>query len=85
MKYACIRRHQGEFKNVRLLCRVLGVSPSGFYKACLHASGRRPVSARTQANQRLLVGLQPRPGAEQGRERAAAIDVGDQQHLGPRM
>lgn len=30
MKYACITRHLGEFQ-VRLMCRVLGVSHSGFY------------------------------------------------------
>ena len=32
MKYACIRAHREEFP-VSLLCRVLGVSRSGFYAA----------------------------------------------------
>ena len=41
MKYACIARYRGEFK-VRLMCRVLSVSPSGFYASerrspCEHA------------------------------------------------
>jgi putative transposase len=30
VRYACIARYRGEFK-VRLMCRVLSVSPSGFY------------------------------------------------------
>lgn len=38
MRYAVIRRHLGEFA-VRLMCRVLDVSPAGFY-----ASQRRPLS-----------------------------------------
>jgi putative transposase len=41
VKYACITRHRGEFK-LRLMCRVLEVSPSGYYawrtrSPCLHA------------------------------------------------
>jgi putative transposase len=40
VKYACIARHRGEFP-VRLMCRVLAVSPSGFY-----ATQRRAPSAR---------------------------------------
>ena len=47
MKYACIARHRGEFP-VRLMCRVLAVSPAGFYAA----QGRAP-SARTRGDQRL--------------------------------
>ena len=38
MKYAVITRHRGEFE-VRLMCRVLAVSPAGYY-----ASRRRPPS-----------------------------------------
>jgi len=38
MRYAVITRHQGEFE-VRLMCRVLEVSPSGYY-----ASLKRPPS-----------------------------------------
>lgn len=47
MKFACIARHVGEFQ-VRLMCRVLIVSPSGFYAWC-----RRGPSLRSEANQRL--------------------------------
>ena len=47
MKYAFMHAHQQEFRLARM-CRVLGVSRSGFY-AWL---GRKP-SARTQANQHL--------------------------------
>lgn len=38
MRYAVITRHRGEF-DVRLMCRVLAVSPSGYY-----ASRKRPSS-----------------------------------------
>ena len=38
MRYAVITRHLGEFE-VRLMCRVLEVSPSGYY-----ASLKRPSS-----------------------------------------
>ena len=47
MKYACIARHRGEFP-VRLMCRVLAVSPAGFY-----AAQRRAPSARAQRDQAL--------------------------------
>ncbi len=47
MKYACIARHRGEFP-VRLMCRVLAVSPAGFY-----AAQRRRLSARAQRDQAL--------------------------------
>lgn len=57
MKYACIARHHGEVKNVRLMCRLLGVSPAGFYAARQQQEGRRAPSARTQANQRLLAAI----------------------------
>ena len=51
MKYACIARYRGEYR-VRLMCRALGVSPSGFYAA----QHQRP-SARAQATQRLRVAI----------------------------
>ena len=38
MRYAVITRHRGEFP-LRLMCRVLEVSPSGYY-----ASRKRPPS-----------------------------------------
>ena len=47
MKYACIARHQGKF-DVRLMCRVLAVSASGFY-----AAQRRAPSARAVRDQYL--------------------------------
>lgn len=47
MKFACIARFVGEFP-VRLMCRVLSVSVSGFY-----AWSRRGPSARFEENQRL--------------------------------
>lgn len=57
MKYACIARHQGEINNVRLMCRLLGVAPAGFYAARQQRQGRRAPSARAQANQRLLTAI----------------------------
>lgn len=50
MRYACIARHRGVpgEPSVRLMCRVLSVSPSGFYASL----ARRP-SARTKATQKL--------------------------------
>lgn len=47
MKFACIARHVSEFP-VRLMCRVLSVSASGFYAWC-----RRGPSLRFESNQRL--------------------------------
>lgn len=47
MKFACIARFVGEFP-VRLMCRVLSVSASGFYAWC-----ERDPSLRSEANQRL--------------------------------
>ena len=42
MKYAVIARHRDDYP-VRLMCRVLGVAPAGFY-----AAAARPPSARAQ-------------------------------------
>jgi putative transposase len=47
VKYACIARHQEEFE-VRLMCRLLAVSRSGFY-----AAQRRAPSARAVRDQAL--------------------------------
>lgn len=47
MKYACVERHRSEFR-VRLMCRVLSVSCSGFYAAL-----RRERSERRRADERL--------------------------------
>jgi len=51
MKYACIARHRGEFP-VRLMCRVLAVSPAGFY-----ASRTRAPSTRALADERLMLNV----------------------------
>jgi transposase InsO family protein len=51
MKYACIARHRREFP-LRLMCRVLAVSPSGFY-----ASRARAPSARALADERLMLNV----------------------------
>jgi transposase InsO family protein len=48
MKYQFIHRHRRQFP-VRVLCRVLDVTVSSYY-----GWGKRPPSARQQANQRLL-------------------------------
>jgi transposase InsO family protein len=44
VKYACIARHVGQYP-VRLMCRVLDVTPSGYY-----ASQRRGLAARAIAD-----------------------------------
>lgn len=49
MKYACIARHVGHYP-LRLMCRVLGVSPSGY-----HAHWKRQPAARAIADALLQV------------------------------
>ena len=49
MKHACIARHVGQYP-VRLMCRVLDVTPSGFY-----AAQRRQPAARAIADALLTV------------------------------
>lgn len=51
MRYACIARHRGEYP-VRLICRVLVVSPAGFY-----AWLTRAPSARAIADERLMLNI----------------------------
>ena len=51
MRCACIARHRDEF-TVRLMCRVLEVSRSGFYAWC-----KRAPSARAIADERLLLNV----------------------------
>jgi putative transposase len=48
MRYQFIEDHQDEFP-VQRMCKVVGVSPSGYY-----AWQTRPVSLRAQANEKLL-------------------------------
>lgn len=51
MRFACIARHRREFR-VRLMCRVLEVSASGYY-----AWRRRAPSARAIADERLMLNV----------------------------
>ena len=52
MKFHFIAAHRAEFR-VRSLCRVLGVSPSGFY-----TWARRPAPRQAERNDALLVHIQ---------------------------
>jgi putative transposase len=67
VKYACIARHRGEFP-VRLMCRVLSVSVSGFY-----AAQQREPSPRARRDQALLV--QVRAAHRRSRRRYGAPRV----------
>ena len=60
MRYACVARHRGEFK-VRLMCRVLGVSPSGYY-----VWRHRGPSARMIADERVLLHIRVAHRASDG-------------------
>jgi len=51
VKYACIARHRGEYP-VRLMCRVLDVSPAGFY-----GWRTRAPSAHALADERLMLNV----------------------------
>jgi putative transposase len=52
VKFHFIATHRAEFR-VRSLCRVLGVSPSGFYRWT-----RRPAPRQVERNDALLVHIQ---------------------------
>jgi putative transposase len=67
VKYACIARHVLEFQ-VRLMCRVLAVSPSGFY-----AWRFRGPSKRSEANQRLKLHI--RAVHRRAKKRYGAVKV----------
>jgi putative transposase len=51
VKYQAIKDHASRFA-VRLMCRVLGVSPSGYYHWCT-----RPESVRARSNRRLMLAI----------------------------
>ena len=61
MRFRFIAAHQEDWP-VRLMCRVLGVSPSGYY-----AWRCRPESARAAANRRLLADVQRLHARHRGR------------------
>jgi len=55
-----VSAHRAEHR-VATMCRVLGVSPSGYYAWC-----KRPASIRAQEDQRLLRRIRTAPAASQG-------------------
>jgi putative transposase len=67
VKYACIARSRAEF-SVRLMCRVLAVSPAGFY-----AAARRPPSARAQADVQLRLHVRAAHAASRRRYGAPRV------------
>jgi putative transposase len=86
VKYACIARHQGEYP-VRLMCRVLEVSPAGFYvwrsrapsararsdaHVLLHVRDAYRASARTYGAPRIHQDLQ-HAGLCVGKKRVARL------------
>lgn len=60
MRYEAIRRHHGQYP-IRLMCRCLKVSPSGF-----HAWAIRRPSTRAQDNARLLGKIRQRHADSNG-------------------
>ncbi len=60
MSYTFIAAYQGDYP-VRRMCRVLGVSPSGYYDWCKRAPGKRQ-----QANERLLAAIRAEHEASRG-------------------
>ena len=66
-KYACITQHRAAFR-VALMCRVLAVSPSGYYGACQ----RRP-SAHAARDEQLLVAIRVEHGRSRRRYGAPRI------------
>jgi len=51
VKHACLARHRGELPT-RLLCKLLGVSPAGYY-----AARQREASPRARSDQRLRLAI----------------------------
>ncbi|MHB1263058.1 MAG: IS3 family transposase [Gemmatimonadaceae bacterium] len=60
VRYACVARHLGEYP-LRLMCRVLEVSPAGY-----DASRRRSPSARAMADERLMLHVRIEHAASEG-------------------
>lgn len=71
MKHACIAEHQRDF-DVRLMCRLLGVAPSGFY-AAQQRTARGGRSARAQADQRLRLAIRTAHRTSRGRYGAPRV------------
>lgn len=67
MKFRFIHEHVKEF-SVRLMCRVLGVSPSGYYAWC-----SRPESTRSREDRRLLTKIRAFHARSKGRYGSARI------------
>jgi len=76
VRYALIARHLGEYP-LRLMCRVLEVSPAGYY-----ASRTRSPSARAIADERLLVNVRVEHAVSDGTYGAPRIqrELADQGH-----
>ena len=70
MKYVCIARHRSEF-HVRLMCRVLEVSVSGFYAS--EVRQRRAPSERSITDQRLTLHVRASHKRSKGRYGAPRI------------
>lgn len=68
MKYAVIAQHRDVYP-VRLMCRVLGVAPSGFYRA----QAGRPESARAQRDRVLTARVRAAHAASQQRYGAPRV------------
>jgi transposase InsO family protein len=77
VKYACITRHLREIKNVRLMCRVLGVKAKSYY-----AWRKRPTSAHAIADERLMLNVRIAHAASDGTYGAPRIhrDLRDAGH-----
>lgn len=69
MRYACIARHQAAYP-VRLMCRVLQVSPAGFY-----AAQRRAPSRRSREDARLRVHVRGHHASSDGTYGAPRIAI----------
>lgn len=67
MKYACMARHADEF-DVRLMCKMFEVSPSGYY-----AWRKRPPSERALADERLLANVRIAHAKSDGRYGAPRV------------